>query len=101
MKKILMKKSVWIVVFIAIISIAVVTRRARVQRNSGWRDSSIAVGLSGVHRMSRPMSDRQRERFETHFMETPATPRVANSGALPPSASNAQAINAFNRKQAQ
>jgi hypothetical protein len=56
--------------------------------------------LRGTDRVSKPMSQQQRARFEQHFLETPPAPSVSNS-SLPPSVAQARAINAFNQKQNQ
>ncbi len=93
------KKSIWILIAVAVLIAAVVMRHYRLLRQVSVEDSPLAVGLRGTNRVSKPMSDRQRDRFETNFLATPAVARPASSSTLPSSVAQAQAINAFNQKQ--
>jgi hypothetical protein len=95
MKSIFSMKPILVLLVIAAIVAAFAAHRSHLESVN----APLAVGLRGANRVSKPMSQRQRDRFETHFLETPATPRPTSTANVPPAVAQTQAINAFNQKQ--
>ena len=89
-------------IFLIVIALAVsatIVIRYKSHRKVLREETSVAVGLRGNNRVSKPMSVRQQDRFENYFLDTPAVPQRSTASPAPRAITQAQAINAFNQSQ--
>lgn len=89
-------------IFIIAIALAVAATTVigyKSHRKALSEEASVAVGLRGNNRVSKPMSARQQDRFENYFLETPAVPQRSSVSPAPSAITQAHAINAFNQSQ--